>query len=296
MSSNFINPIEDYLSPKRFEPICVVPLMPNFGARIEGIDLTADLNEETQTRLREALLRFGVLFFKRQKTLSPEGQLEVARIFGEPDLGSHMVEKARPNVDLITIDEDRPPLTNTWHSDNTFQDAPSCATLIQIQKGPTVGGNTAWACTRKAYQCLSDRMKHYIDDLVAVHYWDGRGVSESSYLNTFDDETYFAKVKKYPPVEHPVVLEHPITKEKSIFVNETYTRFIKGLHKYENKTILDFLYNWIRMPEFHISHHWEENDVAVWDNYAMQHYALADYQATRVNQRVTIGSYHPTQF
>ncbi|MDB5445712.1 MAG: tauD 3 [Phenylobacterium sp.] len=290
MSINFINPVAETLQPDRFAPIRIVPLMPNFAARVEGVDLSADLSDVVRTKLRDAWLRFGVLFFRDQKKLTPDRQLDVARIFGKPDFGSHLVEKAQPGVDVITIDEKRPPLTNLWHSDNTTFAQPSMGTMIQIQTCPEVGGNTGFACTRKAYTCLSEPMKRYLEDKVAVHYWDGRGNSEGSYLSNWDEQTYFDKIRRYPPVEHPVILTHPITGEKSIYVNETYTRFLKGMHKYENNAILQFLYNWIRMPEFYVYHHWQENDVAVWDNFTMQHYALADYTANRVNQRVTFSA------
>lgn len=290
MTVFFINPVTESLRPKNFQPLHITPLMPNFGARIEGVDLTADLDETVKSKLREAWLRYGVIFFSKQKAFTPDQQLDVARIFGAPDRGSHMVEKAQPGVDVITIDEKRPPLTNLWHSDNTTEAMPSMGTMVQIQTCPEIGGNTAWSCARKAYTCLSEPMKIYLQDKVAVHYWDTRGQGDSNYLQSLADDRYLDKVRRYPPVEHPVIATHPITGEKSIFVNETNTRFMRHVHKYEGHAILQFLYSWIRMPEFCLFHHWEENDVAVWDNYSMQHYALADYTETRVNQRVTFSA------
>lgn len=289
-STHFLNPIDETLRPDRFKPLQVVPLMPNFGARIENVDLCSKLSDETKILLREAWLRYGVVFFGKQQKLTPEQHLEVARIFGDPDPGSHMTDKARvgaEGVDVITTDENRPPPTNVWHSDNTSFAVPSTGTLIQIQIGPQVGGNTAWSCTRKAYDCLSEPMKQYCEGRKAVHYWDD-GLDASR--KRFGDEIYMDKRRTYPPVEHPVILTHPITGLKSIYVNETYTRNLIGLHKYESSAMLQFFYNWIRMPEFCLYHQWQENDVAVWDNYTMQHYALADYLAHRVNQRVTFAA------
>lgn len=292
MGTEFIIPISERLRPEQFLPLDIVPLMPNFAARVEGVDLSVTQPEEVRKALREAWLRYGVLFFTGQsKAFTPDEQLEVARIFGVPDNGSPMVEKATSQVDVITIDERRPPLTNLWHADNTSMPTPSLGTMIQIQRCPSVGGNTAWSCTRKAYDCLSEGMKAYLDDKIAVHYWDTRGRSDINYLSDFDEQAYFDRVRKYPPKENPVVPRHPITGERSLYVNETYTSYIRDLHKYESKAILEFLYSWIRMPEFCIAHHWSTNDVAVWDNFAMQHYALADYTQTRVNQRVTFNPY-----
>lgn len=265
MGTHFIEPIDSKLNPGRYFPVQIIPLMPNFGARVEGIDLSVEQSPEIREKLHEAWLNFGVLFFTGQtKAFTPDEQLRVASIFGIPDNGSPMVEKATSQVDVITIDEKRPPLTNLWHSDNTSLPVPSLGTLIQIQICPPVGGNTAWACTRKAYNCLSEGMKTYLDDKVAGHYWDTRGNSEPVYLANFDEASYMDRVRRYPPKLNPVVLTHPLTGDKSLYVNETYTRYIEGLHKYEGRAILDFLYSWIRMPEFYVSHHWSENDVAVW--------------------------------
>ncbi|MET0372952.1 MAG: TauD/TfdA family dioxygenase [Rhizorhabdus sp.] len=292
MGTEFIERIQARQRPEQYLPLSITPLMPNFAARVEGIDLSVEQPEEVRVALREAWLTFGVLFFTGQtKAFTPDEQLRVASIFGVPDNGSPMVEKATTQVDVITTDADRPPVTNLWHSDNTSMPVPSLGTLIQIQKCPPVGGNTAWACTRKAYNCLSEGMKQYLSDKIAVHYWDGRGRSQPVYLQNFNQDVYFEKLAKYPPKENPVVMTHPITGEKSIYVNETYTNYIQDMHKYESKAILEFLYSWMRMPEFFISHHWTENDVAVWDNFSMQHYGLADYAEYRVNQRVTFNPY-----
>jgi hypothetical protein len=110
---------------------------------------------------------------------------------------------------------------------------------------------------------------------------------EPAYLMNWDDETYFKKITDNPQRRWPVVIEHPVSGEKSIYVNETYTTYIEGVHRYESEAMLGFLYSWLRIPEFYVSHHWSPNDVAVWDNFAVQHYALADYTEFRVNQRVT---------
>jgi taurine dioxygenase len=241
--------------------------------------------------LREAFLRFGVLFFSNQEGLSEEAQLEVTRIFGAPDEGSPFIPKRSKHVDVLITDANNPPYANLWHSDNSGLPHASFGTLIQIQECPRVGGNTAWCSTQKAYECLSVNMKRCLEGLVAIHYWDKRGQEAMTSTVSYDnDDSYYSKyfdhLKKFPPQKHPVVRTHPITGKKSIFVNEVFTTFIEGLHTYETKAILAFLFNWLHIPEFHLVHHWQRNDVAVWDNISMMHYALGDYQEHRVNQRV----------
>jgi taurine dioxygenase len=305
MSTEFIEKADPALDPKRFAPLQIRQLMPHFGAQIEGIHLAADLSEDIRALLREAWLAYGVIILTRQKSLDPDEHLAAVTIFGSPDLGSRQIDERAAQVDVFTTDECRPPVTNLWHADNTTREIPSIGTMIQIQDCPPVGGNTSWASTRKAYRCLSEPMKGYLEGLTAVHYWDGRGrprvrpptpnVRDRADLDAaWDDEAYFKTLRENPPRHHPVVATHPITGEKTLYVNETYTTFIEGLHQYESRAILNFLYSWIRMPEFCMTHNWAPNDVAIWDNYAVQHYALADYVQQRVAQRVTfVGANDP---
>ncbi len=289
MNNVFIEKPNDALAPERFEPLQVTQLMPTFGARIDGVDLTADLSDDMRTLLRSAWTSFGVVIFTDQPKLSIDEHLAAAAIFGTPDTGSPFVEKVTSQVDVITTDATRPPVTNLWHSDNTTLADPSIGTMIQIQDGPPVGGNTSWASTAKAYRCLSDAMKRYLEGMTAVHYWSGRGYKEPLYLQSTYDDNYYTKLKTIPPRHWPIVCTHPITGEHALYVNETYTTYIEGVHAYESKAILDFLYSWIRLPEFYVTHKWGRNDVAVWDNFKMQHYGVADYTEHRVNQRVTFG-------
>lgn len=288
MSSEFIKTIDDTLSPDRFKPLCITPLMPGFAARVDNIDVSRPLSEDIKLKLREALLRFGVLFFENQEKLSTDAQIAFASVFGTPDDGSPFIAKIAKHVDILITDKQRPPYANLWHADNTGVPHSSFGTLIQIQECPPIGGNTAWSSARKAYECLSNEMKAYLDQLVAIHYWDNRGKTNShdDAKEEADFDKYFDRIKTLYPQKHPVIMRHPITGSRSIFVNEVYTKYIKDRHAYEGDAILEFLFKWNKIPEFHVVHHWQKNDVAVWDNFSMQHYALADYEAFRVNQRV----------
>src|SRR5690606_4456324 len=61
----------------------VEPYTPNIGALVSGVDLARPLGAATRVELRQALLQYGVLFF-REQALGPDQVLEVARIFGAP--------------------------------------------------------------------------------------------------------------------------------------------------------------------------------------------------------------------
>jgi len=281
---------EMYDVASRYRRFGVRPRMPNFGAWIDGVDLGAALDSEARRELRQVLVDFGVVFFTDQRKLDPLAHTELANVFGKgPHGGAFFFDRPASDsaAEYIIYDEQRPPEANLWHTDISWQQKPPAATIIQIQEMPPVGGNTAWACMHKAYDYLSDPIKRALDSLVAVHSWEGKsGIPRRMKQRGLD--AYADALRRYPPVEHPVVMPHPVSGRKALFVNETFTTQILGLHMIESEGLLKMLFDWVRQPEFQVVHKWEPNDVAVWDNYSTQHYALADYwPARRVNQRVT---------
>jgi len=88
-------------------------------------------------------------------------------------------------------------------------------------------------------------------------------------------------MKKYPPVEHPVIRTHPVSGKKIIYVTRSFTTEIKDLPEDESRAILEFLFDHVKKPEFQVRFRWEKGSLAVWDNRATQHYAVADYMPHR---------------
>jgi taurine dioxygenase len=131
-------------------------------------------------------------------------------------------------------------------------------------------------------------------DLVAVHHYP-----ESFRKGILRKENGYALLEQYdkdhPPVEHPVVRRHPVTGRYGLFVNSTFTKYIRGVGRKEGDALLQMLLDHIATrPEFHVRFKWEPNSVAFWDNRCTQHYAVADYYPThRLMQRVTIAGDRP---
>src|SRR5437763_16743780 len=70
--------------------------------------------------------------------------------------------------------------------------------------------------------------------------------------------------------------------------NRNSTTHLVGVTDRENDVLLPFLLDHVRSPEFQCRFHWEPGSIAMWDNRAVQHYAVADYHERRVMRRVTI--------
>jgi taurine dioxygenase len=137
-----------------------------------------------------------------------------------------------------------------------------------------------------AYDALSPAMRALVDGLRAVHditrplqkaIRDGHSTLDVSEMQV-----------KCPPVEHNVVVTHPETGRKALFLNRNSTTHLVGLTERENDLLLPFLFDHVRSPEFQCRFHWEPGSIAFWDNRAVQHYAVADYYERRVMHRATI--------
>ncbi|MFG1478355.1 TauD/TfdA family dioxygenase [Xanthobacter sp. V4C-4] len=263
-----------------------VPQLPNFAARIEGVDLTRPLPPEVRAELKRALDDFEVIFLPPQD-ITPEQHLDLASVFGPVAQGAYFPRKdGHPQIEVLANDADRPASVDHWHADLTWLATPPAGTVIQITENPPVGGGTSWSSMSKAFQALSPGLKDYLRPLEATHTWETS--QWRTYLANLGEDVLINAIQKFKPVVHKVVYRQERTGKEFLFVNETFTRHINGLSTIESRGILAFLAQWIRQPEFTYTHKWEPGAIAIWDNYATQHYALADYwPARRVNHRVT---------
>ncbi len=271
---------------RRYEHIRPTPRLPDFAAWIDGVDLTRPLSEPVRVELRRALADFEVLFFRPQ-VLTPAQHVALAEVFGPVSGGSFFERHATaPEMEMIVTDRERPPSIDQWHTDLTWQARPPMGTVIQITETPPHGGNTCWLSTSKAFAALSPGMQAYLEGLTATHTWEVSGFRDA--LGLRGDEALVNAIRHYKPVSHPVVLVHPDSGRRCLYVNDSFTKCLDGIDKRESRAMLAFLSSWIRRPEFTVQHEWQAHGLAVWDNRSTQHYANADYWPhRRVNHRVT---------
>ena len=141
----------------------LIRLGPVCGAEISGVDL-GRLAEETFAAIRRALADHQVLVFKHQH-INTDQQVAFGNRFGEL-LVHHFARIKREDLpELMVLDttKERPdPLTDIWHSDETYRPAPPLATILRSKVLPPLGGDTMFASMTAAYDGLSSRMKdHY---------------------------------------------------------------------------------------------------------------------------------------
>ncbi|MFJ4294440.1 TauD/TfdA dioxygenase family protein [Cupriavidus sp. NPDC089707] len=275
-------------------PFSVTRLTPCIGAEIGGVDLARPLDDETYTALRQALLKFKVLFF-REQDMTPAQHVAAARRFGELE-----VHPMNPNLpehpELIVFDRNEKARgqENGYHSDVSWREVPSMGSMLRCLVSPETGGDTIWVNMAAAYARLPEDVQMRIDGLLAVH--DAMPVFGAA----MTEERYAQMRREYPPVVHPVVRTHPESGEKILFVNEGFVTHLANYKEHHTRRIgsdsrlgemdlLQYLYRQTAAPEYQVRLKWRKNTVALWDNRATQHYAVEDYfPQRRVMHRATV--------
>ena len=88
--------------------------------------------------------------------------------------------------------------------------------------------------------------------------------------------------------EHPVVRVHPETGERSLVLGHFVKKFV-GLNSSESSALFKVLQDRVTKLENTVRWTWEPGDVAMWDNRATQHYAVADFDTQpREMRRITV--------
>lgn len=269
--------------------LTITPLSSALGAHISGVDLSRDLTAEQRNAIEQALLKHQVLFF-RDQPVTPQQQARFAAHFG--DLHIHPIY---PNVpeqpEVLILDTAVTDVRDNaiWHTDVTFLPTPALGAVLSAKQLPAYGGDTLWASGIAAFEALSGPMQALLDGLTATHDFT-RSFPLERFGTTAEDLARWEETRrKNPPLSHPVIRTHPVSRRKALFVNEGFTTRINELEPAESEAILKMLFAHATRPEFTIRWRWQENDVAMWDNRVTQHYAVDDYRPQRrVMHRATI--------
>lgn len=270
--------------------ITVTKLGSRIGARVDGVRLGGDLDQDAIETIRRALLTHKVVFFRHQHQLDDERQLQFARLLGTPIGHPAASALAAKHMPVITPIDSEYGKANRWHTDVTFAANYPAASILRAVNLPSYGGSTLWASTTAAYQQLPEPLKHLVDDLWALHTNRYDYVSADAVMSMSDTQRAFRQAFEKPDfrTEHPVVRVHPETGERALLAGDFVRGFV-GLDSHESSVLLELLQRRITLPENTIRWAWAPGDVAMWDNRATQHRAIDDYDdQPRLMHRITL--------
>jgi alpha-ketoglutarate-dependent taurine dioxygenase len=262
------------------------------GACLEGVRLDGDLPDDVVADIRASLLRHKVVFFRGQHHLEDDQHIGFAERFGPLTTAHPTVNTGSARVLRVTANKGM--AANAWHTDVTFVDRVPAISVLRSVTLPPYGGTTVWANTVAAYDALPAPLKAMVDQLWAVHtnsydYAQWGADDEQPDANYTRDDF----VSQLFETRHPVVRVHPETGERSLVLGHFVKQFV-GLDHAESAALFHLLQNRVTRLENTVRWSWQPGDVAMWDNRATQHYAVADFDHhPREMRRVTVAGEVP---
>ncbi|MBT5982172.1 MAG: TauD/TfdA family dioxygenase [Acidiferrobacteraceae bacterium] len=273
-----------------YKEIGVTPQSTALGAVISGIDLSKEPSKRAMAELEDAFGRYSVIFF-RDQNLTPQQHIAMAERWGAINVNRFFnpLDGYPQIAQVIKEANQKENIGGTWHTDHSYDLIPAMGSMLYAREVPTVGGDTLFSSMYLAYEALSEDMKKMLADLKAWHssrHAFGYSVTDSEH---FEDGRLANPGQATQDALHPVVITHPLTGRKALYVNADFTVRFDGWTVEESQPILDLLYAHGARQEFTCRFHWEPGSIAFWDNRATWHYAMNDYQGhRRIMHRITL--------
>ena len=275
-------------------PIDVVPLTPNIGAEIRGVDLRDELDAETVAAIRDAWLDHIVILIRDQR-FDKDDQVRFTNHFGEigvlarpkqyrtsghddmPD-GMMLISNVRENGEPIGALPDGEMM---FHHDMLHAETPHAATLLYAVEIPSEGGNTLFASGYAAYDTLPEDVREPLEGRKAFHHYNYGSVQKGDGKGT----------PAFSKSVHPVFRTHSETGRKAIYVNRLMTEGIVDMPEDQGSALLERLFDHSERDELVYEHTWRHGDLLMWDNRCSMH-ARTDFPAgeRRLLWRTTIAS------
>jgi taurine dioxygenase len=157
-----------------------------------------------------------------------------------------------------------------YHKDMMWSDKPF---LVNSLYGVDVAPNvvpTLFASSARAWETLPDSLRARVEGRTVVHVTGPEGFDDrrraaldADVLNNLREMT--------PSHTTSVRHSHPRTGRTLLYVSQGMTKEIVGLSSQESGDLLEELFAHLYRPDNVIEHHWENRDLVIWDNLALQH-------------------------
>ena len=239
----------------------------SLGAEVLNADLSK-INAEEADCIKGLLSQHKVLFFPGQ-TITVDQHVELGSHFGVIESHPNLKNPYTEHDKVFELAASKGGIADEWHTDLTFMEEPSIMSVLHMVTCPEVGGDTMWTNLCQAYEELSEPMKDLCESITALH-----------------DALPHNRTDKM--MVHPVIRVHPETGQKTLYVNEHFTRRIVEMNASESEMLLSYLTRWVQNPRFTVRYGWTEGTIGIWDNRCTQHMVLNDFEGERIIHRVTI--------
>ena len=278
----------------------IIKRHPLIGAEVRGIDLSEEIDSTTLQAVHDAWMENLLLIFPDQD-IPDEAHIAFGRLFGELEVHPSLAHRSSKNEEIYRVSNVGevgkiiPPKDTSWqylsqswrwHTDSSFREIPSKGSILHGIEITNEGGNTLFANMYAVYEALSEEMKQRIEGLWVIHDHDYI-LSLSPELAKKQDK---GKYDELPPVRHPLVQVHPVTKRRCLLLSPHTMVDIVGMEDGSGRALLDELIAFATDERFHYRHVWSPHDIIMWDNRCTMH-SVEPFDNTKVRRimhRVTL--------
>jgi taurine dioxygenase len=248
----------------------VAPVSEALGVELVDFDITRPPGPDEQAELRDLFCEHHLLLVRGQD-VTAEDQSRFVGSFGPLHTRSDgMQETFVTNVS----ETGEPPRTGTarliWHQDGTYGLRPGIATSLWAQDVAPDAVPTMYANAVRALERMPPDLRARIEPLHAVHL---RNIHEERTDYRWREENIppDAQPGQFLRHEHPIVYPMPHTDQQTILVNELLTSHVAELPLEEGEALIQQLFSLVYADDNVYTHHWQTNDVIIWDNLALHH-------------------------
>ena len=257
--------------------IRVTPLSPHIGADVSGIDLSEPLSQPDLKSIFDAWMQHHVLRFRRQD-LTKEQLLDFSARLGPLDKAPINVKgepwiPGYPNLAVMSnILEDGQPIGSlgygeaVWHTDMSYNETTPSAALLYSLEVTKAGGETGFLSMHHAYDTLPQDLKRAVEGKQIKH--DASRNSAGELRKGYKDVT---DPREAPGALHPIVVSHPLTKRRALYLGRRPLSSVVGLALEESEALLDALWAHATREAFAWFQKWDVGDLLVWDNRCVMH-------------------------
>ena len=271
-----------------------IETLPGVGAEITGIDLK-NLTDAEFDAIRDAYAEHGVIFF-RDQDLSEDDHIAFAERWAPINVNRFFAAHPDyPQIAMVAKEKDQKDnIGGGWHTDHSYDVEPAMGSILVARELPESGGDTMFASMYRAYETLDEATKKEIEGLQAVHSAKHIfGSSGQTYYNTTDAGGNrignSAAADVLADVTHPVVITHPLSGKKALYVNPAFTVKIVGKTDEQSQALLSRLYAHAMDKAHAYRFQWQPGSIAFWDNRSTWHWAMNDYHGhRRIMHRITL--------
>ena len=270
-------------------------LSKTIGIELLDFDVTRACSREEQAELRALFCEHHLLLIRGQQP-SEADQDRFTEYFGPLSLMADgrpagYISNRDPSrhSDLMIVTGQKELL---WHGDGTYGEHPGIGTSLLAIEAVPESTPTRFANAVRAAGELPPQLRARVEGCKTTHYRETY-VEQTDKRMREEELLSDAPPDRYRGWDHPIVYQLPHSDRQVLFVNELATSHVIGMPREAGEELLQELFARIYAEDNTYTHHWQTNDLLIWDNIALQHCRPSDIgSAPRHLRRLSLDGWH----